>query len=287
MKEGRKRSRLIAMVLVLVLLSGTVCALWMRPDWRFLIESALRWKPPLDLKPILLGADCSFLTLSDLRRLPNVTETASLMLVNAAHPLPNDYVPTLREYNGTKMHPDMIAAYAALRDEVEARTGMRIYVSADYRTKEEQETLLQEGEAGTVAPVGCSEHEAGLALDVYVKGYGGSAFLKTEAGCEVNRICGEYGFIVRYPSGKEDVTGISYEPWHLRYVGQPHARLMMESGLTYEEYLDALSPEVWYESGEYRILKTGWECVALPNGWKSCHLSKDNAGHTVITLKMS
>ena len=281
------KKRLISIVLILALCSGALGVLWMRPDWRFSIESAMKRDKAPELIPVSLGTECRYWNLSDLRKEAGVSETASLMLINMTHPIPKDYVPVLVEYNGARMHPDMIAAYVALRDEVEARTGMRIYVSADYRTKEEQEQLLQEGDVGFVAPVGCSEHEAGLALDVYVKGYGGAAFLKSEAGREVNRICGEYGFIIRYPSGKEDVTGICYEPWHLRYVGQPHARLMMESGLAYEEYLELLRPECWYESGEYRILKTGWETVLLPNGWETCHLSKDNEGHTVITLKMA
>ena len=48
----------------------------------------------------------------------------------------------------------------------------------------------------------------------------------------------EYGFILRYPKDKEEITGIIYEPWHFRYVGEEHARIIMEQGLCLEEYLE-------------------------------------------------
>lgn len=285
----RKQSKrcLIALSVAVGLLLAAVGVLWARPDWSFSIEKALRQSGSLAWEPIALGDAAEEWTLSQLRKADSVTESTVLMLVNADHPLPENYVPLLKEYNGARMHPEMIAAYVALRDEVEQRTGMRIYVSADYRTREEQQQIILESEDGIAAPLGCSEHEAGLALDVYVKGYGGMAFLKTDAGREVDRICGEYGFIIRYPEGKEEITGISYEPWHLRYVGAPHASCIMESGLAYEEYLECLRPEVWYAYGDYRVLKTGWERVMLPVGWKLCQISSDNAGHTVLTLKMA
>ncbi|RYD01409.1 hypothetical protein N752_30920 [Desulforamulus aquiferis] len=50
--------------------------------------------------------------------------------------------------------------------------------------------------------------------------------------------CAEYGFIIRYPKGKEDVTGVPFEPWHYRYVGTPHAKEIMDKGITLEEYLE-------------------------------------------------
>ena len=288
MKKGRKRlASLILLLFAVALFLGGIGVLWMRPDWRFSLETALKREKEIAWTEASLGTDCTVWTLAGLKEQPTVVTAELLMLVNDSHPLPKSYVPMLAEYNGALMHPEMITSYIALCDEIERRTGLRMYTSADYRTREEQEAILAESKDGIAAALGCSEHEAGLALDVCVKGYGGASFLKTEAGREVNRICGEYGFIIRYPLGKEDVTGISYEPWHLRYVGAPHAALIMNSGIAFEEYLDAMRPEVWYQSGEYRILKTGWETVTLPNGWEVCYLSSDNAGHTVITLKMA
>ncbi len=225
-------------------------------------------------------------TLAELRGEEKVTETLSLFLVNGTHPLPEDYTPELAEYNGARMHPSMVDPYIALRDAVQKKTGQRIYVSADFRTREEQEQILADSGAGIAAKPGCSEHEAGLALDVYAPYYGGAAFLKSPAGVEVNRRCAEFGFIIRYAEDKQEVTGISYEPWHLRYVGAPHAGWIAESGLALEEYLERLLPEVWYEADGYRVLRTSAEEVTLPEQWQSCEISPDNAGYYILTVKL-
>ena len=192
----------------------------------------------------------------------------------------------LTEYNGAEMHPLMVEPYIALRDTVLAETGVRIYVADDYRTAEEQMEILESSEEGTAAAPGCSEHEAGLSLDVYAPYCAGKEFLKSAAGRMVNRVCGEYGFVIRYPLGKEEITGISYEPWHLRYVGEPHAEIMMNSGLTLEEYIQALTPEVWFAHGNYLILRTAADACRLPQGWERCEISEDNAGYRIVTLKM-
>lgn len=224
--------------------------------------------------------------LTELMKEETVTVIPSLLLVNGSHPLPDGYEAVLAEYNGARMHPAMVEPYIALRDAVQKKTGQRIYVSADFRTREEQEKILADSEAGIAAQPGCSEHEAGLALDVYAPYYGGTAFLKSPAGREVNLRCAEFGFIIRYAEEKENVTGISYEPWHLRYVGAPHADWIAESGLALEEYLEALVPEVWYEADGYRVLRTSSENVTLPEAWQSCEISPDNAGYYILTIKL-
>jgi D-alanyl-D-alanine carboxypeptidase len=162
---------------------------------------------------------------------------------------------------------------------------MRIYVASDYRTREEQMEILAESGSDVAAQVGCSEHEAGLALDVYAPYFGGESFLQSRAGRLVNEICSTYGFIVRYPLGKEDITGISYEPWHLRYVGVPHAELMTESGLTLEEYIEALRLGAWYEAGEYLISRQDPRAIRLPMTYKNCQISPDGTGYVIVTLK--
>jgi len=174
--------------------------------------------------------------------------------------------------------------YIALRDDVQAKTGVRVYVASDYRTSEEQAELNAESADGIAAPVGCSEHEAGLALDVYAPHCDGMRFLRSRAGREVNRICADYGYIIRYPQGKQSVTGISYEPWHLRYVGQPHARIMTDSGLTMEEYIALLTPNVWYRSGEALIARLSPNALILPTDFTHCDLSPDNTGYYIVTL---
>lgn len=93
-----------------------------------------------------------------------------------------------------------------------------------------------------VALPGHSEHHTGLAVDLGRKGVS-LDFIRPEF--PDSGICrsfrekaAKYGFILRYPAGKEAVTGISHEPWHFRYVGVPHAGIMAENGLTLEEYMN-------------------------------------------------
>jgi D-alanyl-D-alanine dipeptidase/carboxypeptidase len=113
-------------------------------------------------------------------------------------------------------------------------------------------TLKEKGELFTkkyVAKPGCSEHELGLAIDLglaeatndfirpsFSKGPVVATFLANMA---------KYGFILRYPKGKEEITSISFEPWHFRYVGTPHSEIMAQQGWVLEEYLDFLE-----ETGE-------------------------------------
>ena len=92
----------------------------------------------------------------------------------------------------------------------------------------------------SVAIPGTSEHQLGLALDILGSGYSSlnEGFADTKAGQWLAENCAKYGFILRYPKGKEDITGIIYEPWHFRYVGNPHALMISDEGLTLEEYLE-------------------------------------------------
>ena len=215
-----------------------------------------------------------------------VTMDNTMILVNREHALPEGYEADLTEYNGALMHPLMVEPYIALRDAVQEETGIRIYVSSDFRTAEKQALLLEQYGPDRAAPVGCSEHEAGLSLDVYAPERASYDFLRSRAGREVNRICHEYGFIIRYDADMEKITKFDYEPWHLRYVGAPHAELIADSGLAYEEYIEALTPETWYAHGEYRILRTAADTLSLPELFTSCHISPDNTGYYVVTVKL-
>lgn len=92
-----------------------------------------------------------------------------------------------------------------------------------------------------------SEHHTGLAMDVldeywYNQSGGGltGSFGDTDGGKWIAEHCSDYGFVVRYPEGKENITHINYEPWHLRYVGRENAKYMQEHNLVLEEYIDLL-----------------------------------------------
>ncbi len=281
----KRRYRVLLIVLASLVLVSGLGVVYYHGEWWFPTLYSMRRTVVPDLTPndVTLG---EILTLDALLMRADVTYSTCMMLVNAEHPLPEGYVPTLVEYNGAKMHPSMLSPYISLRDDVQEKTGVRIYVASDYRTAEEQALLTQSSQEGIAAPVGCSEHEAGLAFDVYAPYCAGIQFLRSRAGRTVNRTCADYGFILRYPVGKEHVTGISYEPWHLRYVGQVHARIMTESGLTLEEYISCLTPDVWYRSGEYLIARLSSDNLRLPTDFSHCEISPDNTGYYIVTVRI-
>lgn len=280
----KKKYRVLLALLACLVLVTAVGVVYAHGEWWFPLIERFRPRARLDLQETVLSGDTEVWTLGALAACDRVTLSTALMLVNSEHPLPEDFSPELIEYNGARMHPLMRDPYIALRDDVQAKTGIRIYVASDYRTPEEQAEINKESESGIAAPVGCSEHEAGLALDVYAPHCDGMRFLRSRAGREVNRICADYGYIIRYPEGAQSITGISYEPWHLRYVGQPHARIMTDSRLTLEEYFDHLTPNVWYRSGDCLIARLSPEELVLPTNFAHCELSPDNMGYYVVTI---
>ncbi len=281
----KKKYRVLCIVLACVLLAVGIGTVYYHGEWWFPVTQRMRLFRAPDLTVTESDATWQVWSLDELIAAPNVTLSNNLLLVNSSHPLPLDYTPELVEYNGARMHPLMLDPYIALRDDVQEKTGVRIYVASDYRTAEEQAAILASSNDGVAAEIGCSEHEAGLALDVYAPYYGGINFLRSRAGREVNRVCGDYGYIIRYPSEKEKITGIEYEPWHIRYVGQPHATVMTESGLTLEEYVELFEPNVWYASGDYLISRQSPDTMELPQGWSACELSPDNTGYWFCTLR--
>ena len=88
---------------------------------------------------------------------------------------------------------------------------------------------------------GTSEHQTGLAADIVTPTYQmlDAGFADTPAGQWLSEHAAEYGFVLRYPQDKQEVTGTIYESWHYRFVGKTHAKLMKESGLCLEEYFAA------------------------------------------------
>jgi D-alanyl-D-alanine carboxypeptidase len=113
-----------------------------------------------------------------------------------------------------------------------------LLVNDGYRTRETQERIYREaGDKSLVQQPGCSEHQTGLAADIAARGVKGADMGDSKEGQWLADNAWKYGLILRYPKGKEDVTGISYEPWHFRYVGVSHAQAIYEGQLCLEEYL--------------------------------------------------
>ena len=191
------------------------------------------------------------------------------LLVNEDNPLPEDYVPQdlvlMREYcdedvvyiKGSEIEGNREAVdklMEMLRAAIEDGLG-DWQISAGYRSVAYQQQLwdnrvyeyrqqglsaseAQSATARYVAVPGSSEHHTGLAFDVTVPG---ESFPLTEQSKWLAEHCWDYGFIIRYTEEKEDITGISAEPWHVRYVGQPHARIMRDENWCLEEYIASLT----------------------------------------------
>ena len=194
------------------------------------------------------------------------TARGPLILVNAAHPLADAPGPELSPPD--ELRPGILLERQAARllDAcVRAAGGWQAIVPVSgWRSLEEQrriwaDTWDREGEDFTrsyVALPRCSEHQTGLAIDLaqaaehidFIR----PSFPDGGACGQFRRLAAEYGFIQRYRREKEALTGIAAEPWHFRYVGVPHARLLEDNGLCFEEYAD--------------FLRTGPKRCTLSNG---------------------
>ena len=181
-----------------------------------------------------------------------------LLVVSAASPLPEGYAPILDIVVGEYEMDERCAAKCLqmIEDCQAAGMGLPMICSA-YRTQEYQEMLyenkvvrvMQEdwlsyedalAEAATVVAVpGTSEHQTGLAADIMdeVYPYLNEWQENTDAQIWLMEHAPEYGFILRYPPDASDITGIVYEPWHYRYVGEKFAKEITKRGLTLEEYV--------------------------------------------------
>lgn len=174
-----------------------------------------------------------------------------LVLVNDSHPM-EPYQPELMHLRNdqavdARCYPDLQRMF----DDARA-AGLSIKINSSYRSREEQQQLLDEMIADgvrdglsedaarqqalrTVAEPGTSEHETGLAIDVTSESQTYEDNLATWNWLAEHSW--EYGWVQRYPSGKEDITGVDNEPWHYRYVGAEAAREMYEQDQCLEEYL--------------------------------------------------
>lgn len=179
-----------------------------------------------------------------------------LRLVNHTHPLPDDFTVELGTLpNGLQFDARAIDQLEKMLDDGNA-SGLQLMVCSAYRSIARQDQLFEQMKQQYIAqgmteqeaydktstirtPHACSEHSSGLAADIVAvnyqtldDGFGDTPEAKWLAAHAV-----EYGFILRYPKDKEDITGIIWEPWHFRYVGVENAQKIKDSGLCLEEYL--------------------------------------------------
>ena len=182
-------------------------------------------------------------------RLPDIDIGSwEFILANASHSV-EEYDPDLEAIEDIELDARIIEPMTRFVNDARNQ-GLSVILASGYRGYEEQSELFEvkvaqcdgdEAEAATIiARPGTSEHQTGLAADITDDYYEfkTEALEKTELYQWMSTHCQEYGFIVRFPKGKEDVTGIIYEPWHFRYVGEEAAAYIMNHGLALEEFLE-------------------------------------------------
>ena len=179
----------------------------------------------------------------------------SIILVNKQHPIPDDYTFNLGTISGSMECDERIITPLVDMLKAARADGVNLIVCSPYRDIDRQTMLFSNkvnrymgggmsymdaynlaSQAVTVP--GSSEHQIGLAVDIITDGYAtlDEGFGDTAAGKWLSENSYRYGFILRYPQGKEEITSIEYEPWHFRYVGVDAATVIKENGICLEEF---------------------------------------------------
>lgn len=173
----------------------------------------------------------------------------NLMLVNIDNPI-GEYEPKLAEAYKNRMFDERAVDYLQQFIEDGRNEGIQIYLSSTYRSFSTQKMLYEkkvseygEETAKTIVlPPGTSEHQTGLSADItdIYREFKTKKLENTDTFKWLYKNCDKYGFILRYPKDKEDITKVIYEPWHFRYVGVNAAKYIKENNLCLEEFLDLI-----------------------------------------------
>lgn len=185
-------------------------------------------------------------------------KTDYLVLVNKGHPVPKNWLETITLCSATKstgeeifVEEKTLQQYYELRKALVVSDGIHVLLTGAYRSMEYQVKLSNRLEKkhglqyvkDYVATPGYSEHHTGLAIDIClligdrIVNQRDELFKNKEIFDKIHQRLSEFGFILRYPEGKECITGYKYEPWHIRFVGEVAKEIYLQ-GLTLEEYLE-------------------------------------------------
>ncbi len=181
-----------------------------------------------------------------------------LILVNKQHPIPEGYEFPMGNINETMMCDERVISPLKAMLKAASNDGIGLVICSPYRDLERQKGLFARKityymEAGlsymdaynmssqAVTVPGASEHQIGLAFDIVCGNYSelDDGFGDTQAGKWLAENSYKYGFIIRYPKGKENITSIEYEPWHFRYVGVEAATVIHDEDICLEEFWDS------------------------------------------------
>lgn len=193
----------------------------------------------IDMEEDLLNPDSVKALVNKQYALPEDYAPEDLVTVEVPTVLENPEIRQLREVASDAL-TDMFAAAEEEGIILHARSGYRSYQTQVQLYNSYVENHGEEAANRYSARPGESEHQTGLAMDVTSESANfqlTEAFGSTPEGIWVEENAHEFGYIIRYPEGTEDITGYQYEPWHLRYFGEELAADIYETGLTYEEYL--------------------------------------------------
>lgn len=215
------------------------------------------------------------------------TINQALILVNTDYPAGEDFDAQIAEYkdSGVIMNECVLDSYSRLSASVTKECNDKLFVSSSYRSYEDQARVYEEEGPAIAALPGTSEHQTGLAQDVYVMYFGGGAFAKSAAGKYVNSNCYDFGYIIRYPYAMQDYTGFAYEPWHIRYVGLPHSKIIKENSIVFDDYASLFEVGKYYTYEDYLIARMPLDEVKIPNGYSDITLSMDGLGYCFVTIK--
>ena len=250
-KKKKSQVKLVLFLLVLLLIVGTITVLKIASVTSSK-EAKQETQETADAAEAQTEEDAEEAEQAKLDKIAEEKSQWYLILVNPWNEIPEDYdIETADIEDG---YVADVRIQDALREMLAdcREAGYSPMIVSTFRTRETQQYLYDHtaNKADTAVP-GHSEHECGLAADIIDSGSAGwSDPLIDEQEDMPTQIwlmehCQDYGFILRYPKDKEEITGIIYEPWHYRYVGKEHAANIMSNGLCLEEYIENM--ETYYD----------------------------------------
>jgi len=226
----------------------------------------------------------------------------NLILVNAEYPVQQEGVRSdivnlyeARELtkgytllnSGIYLSTEVALAFSEMVAAAEQDGVQHFVINSGFRDFEEQGELYQTRGADYALPAGYSEHNVGVALDV---GSTETTMYEADEGIWIEENAWKYGFILRYPKDKTEITGIEYEPWHIRYVGLPHSAVMKEKNFVLEEYLAYLKEEekisITVNGESYTVAYYPYSegmTIPVPDNHEY-ELSGDNSDGVIVTV---
>jgi D-alanyl-D-alanine carboxypeptidase len=206
---------------------------------KYSLEATIKPNPTEGGIPVVTNADHIAVLVNKERSLPDGFEPDNLVVPDVPFSFSGEHEKKHLQEPAARALERLFAAAEADGIELNAVSGYRSFAT---QTAIFNWNLQNQGEEHTLrysARPGTSEHQTGLAMDVSSPSVGNAledVLGDVKEGQWLEEHCAEFGFIIRYPKGKEDITGYAYEPWHLRYVGETLAKVIMDNGLTMEEY---------------------------------------------------